>query len=217
MHVSAAGRDLDPPAGFSVPYALRTLIDELTLPPVVIRDGEAVEIEPLAPGGVGRLRRPDRRGRDDPTRCTPRCSPSATASAAARRSFRLSLHADLLERLRELADASDEEIARAARRGAAAVGADTVSVHLVEAAGGGAQRARALGDDAGRGPRGRRRRGLDRGAGRGRRAAARARRDHGSAASIRPSAASTPTSMFAELEQRGSEFDVRGRARRRGA
>ena len=50
--MSAAGRDLDPPAGFSVPYALQTLIDELTLPPVVIRDGEAVEIEPLAPAGV---------------------------------------------------------------------------------------------------------------------------------------------------------------------
>ena len=31
MHVAAGGRDLDPPDGFSFPYALRTLIDELTL------------------------------------------------------------------------------------------------------------------------------------------------------------------------------------------
>ena len=41
IHVSAAGRDLDPPAGFSVPYALQTLLDELTMPPVVLRDGAA--------------------------------------------------------------------------------------------------------------------------------------------------------------------------------
>ena len=40
------------PTGFSVPYALRTLIDELTMPPVVLRDGEPVEIEPLADGGT---------------------------------------------------------------------------------------------------------------------------------------------------------------------
>ena len=39
------------PPGFSVPYALQTLVDELTMAPVVLRDGEPVEIEPLAAGG----------------------------------------------------------------------------------------------------------------------------------------------------------------------
>ena len=52
MHVSAGGRDLDPPDGFSVPYALQTLLDELTMKPVVLRDGSPVEIEPLSDGGT---------------------------------------------------------------------------------------------------------------------------------------------------------------------
>ena len=53
MHfVSAAGRDLDPPSAFSVPYALQTLLDELTMRPVVLRDGAPEEIDPLTPGGV---------------------------------------------------------------------------------------------------------------------------------------------------------------------
>ena len=49
LHVSAAGRDLDPPPGLSVPYALVTLIDELTMSPVVLREGKPVEIEPMSP------------------------------------------------------------------------------------------------------------------------------------------------------------------------
>src|SRR5947199_412572 len=52
IDVSAAGRDLDPPPGFSVPYSLRTILDELTLPPIVVRDGEAAEVSPLEPGGA---------------------------------------------------------------------------------------------------------------------------------------------------------------------
>src|SRR5689334_21736523 len=46
MEVSAGGRDLDPPDGFSIPYALQTLLDELTMKPVVLRDGSPVEVEP---------------------------------------------------------------------------------------------------------------------------------------------------------------------------
>ena len=52
MHVSAGGRDLDPPDGFSIPYALQTLLDELTMKPVVLRDGSPVEIEPMSDGGT---------------------------------------------------------------------------------------------------------------------------------------------------------------------
>ena len=52
MHVSAGGRDLDPPDGFSIPYALQTLLDELTMKPVVLRDGSPVEIKPMSDGGT---------------------------------------------------------------------------------------------------------------------------------------------------------------------
>ncbi len=51
------------------------------------------------------------------TRCTPRCSPSATASAAASASFRLSLAPELLDRLRELADAPRRGDRARGRRG----------------------------------------------------------------------------------------------------
>ena len=66
MDVSAAGRDLDPPDGFSVPYALRTILDELTMPAVVVRGGEPTEIDAARPRRRRGLRRADRRGGDDP-------------------------------------------------------------------------------------------------------------------------------------------------------
>ncbi len=85
IHVSAAGRDLDPPAGFSVPYALQTLLDELTMRPVVLRDGRAGGDRARSPpaawwSSASRSGRPRRS-----TPCTPSCAPSATASVAARR------------------------------------------------------------------------------------------------------------------------------------
>ena len=52
VDVLAAGRDTNPPAGPSYPYALQTLVDELTMRPIVLRDGEPVEIEPLTAGGT---------------------------------------------------------------------------------------------------------------------------------------------------------------------
>ncbi|HEX5893207.1 MAG TPA: saccharopine dehydrogenase NADP-binding domain-containing protein, partial [Solirubrobacterales bacterium] len=48
--VSAAGRDLDPPDGISFPYALRTLLDEITMPPIALVNGHAQEMRPLQPG-----------------------------------------------------------------------------------------------------------------------------------------------------------------------
>jgi saccharopine dehydrogenase-like NADP-dependent oxidoreductase len=56
IDVSAAGRDLDPPAGFSVPYALRTLLDELTMRPVVLHGGHAEEIDPYFAFGAPHVR-----------------------------------------------------------------------------------------------------------------------------------------------------------------
>jgi saccharopine dehydrogenase (NAD+, L-lysine-forming) len=134
IHVSAAGRDLDPPPGFSVPYALRTLIDELTLNPVVIRDGEAVEIEPLSDGGVVDFGDPIGEAESIHTLHSEMLTfPDSFGCREV--SFRLSLAPKLLARLRELATASAEEVARAATE-AQPPSANTVSVHLVEASGG---------------------------------------------------------------------------------
>jgi lysine 6-dehydrogenase len=128
--VIAAGRDLDPPEGFSVPYALRTLIDELTLAPMALRDGEAVELEPLSPGGAEALPvlgecetiytlHSEVRTFPDSFGCT-ECS------------FRLSLALALLERLRTLTDAGEQEVEEAARS-ALPPSPQTVSVHVVQA------------------------------------------------------------------------------------
>jgi lysine 6-dehydrogenase len=135
IHVSAAGRDLDPPSGFSVPYALHTLIDELTMPPVVVRDGEAVEIDPLTPGG--RVDFGDPIG-DSETIHTLHSEmltfPRSFGCRAA--SFRLSLHPELEARLRELATSAPDQVDRAAAE-ASPPSPSTVSVHLVDAAGDG--------------------------------------------------------------------------------
>jgi hypothetical protein len=51
IDVAAAGRDPAAAGGLTPPYALQTLIDELTLAPIVLRDGQPVPIEPLTAGG----------------------------------------------------------------------------------------------------------------------------------------------------------------------
>jgi saccharopine dehydrogenase-like NADP-dependent oxidoreductase len=131
VHVSAAGRDLDPPGGFSPPYAVQTLVDEITLAPVVVRDGAATEIEPLSPGGMVTFPEP--------------IGPASTihtlhselltfpGSFAAREvSFRLSLAPAIEERVRELAAGTPEDVA-AATREAVSSSARTVSAHVIEA------------------------------------------------------------------------------------
>ena len=135
LHVAAAGRDLDPPPGFTIPYALRTLVDELTLPPVVIRDGEAVEIEPLSPGGVVDFGEPIGEAETIHTLHSEMLTfPDSFGCRDA--SFRLSLHPELLERLGELATGSEDELARAAAE-ARPPSPETVSVHVIDAASGG--------------------------------------------------------------------------------
>ena len=133
IDVYAAGRDLDPPEGFSVPYALRTLIDELTLSPVAVRDGQPVELEPLEPGG------------SESFPVIGECESIYTLHSEVRTfpdsfgcsecSFRLSLAPELIERLRGLTGASDEEI-EAAGRSAVPPSANTVSVHMINAVAG---------------------------------------------------------------------------------
>ncbi len=135
MHVAAGGRDLEPPDGFSVPYALQTLLDELTMRPVVLREGSPVQIEPLSDGGVVDFGDPigsvatihtihsEMRTFGDSFGCR-------------EASFTLGLHPELLDTLRELTQA-DEDVVRHRAAEALPPSASTVSVHLVEASAGG--------------------------------------------------------------------------------
>jgi lysine 6-dehydrogenase len=135
IHVSAAGRDLDPPPGFSVPYALQTLLDELILRPVVLRDGAPEEIEPLTAGGVVEFDEPIGAAETIHTLHS-ELRTFGDSFGCREASFRLSLSPDLLSTLRELSEASEAEIRRIAGEALPPSG-KTVSVHLVEASGGG--------------------------------------------------------------------------------
>ena len=135
IHVSAAGRDLDPPPGFSVPYALQTLLDELTLRPVVLRDGAPEEIEPLSAGGVVEFEEPIGAVETIHTLHS-ELRTFGDSFGCREASFRLSLSPDLLSTLRELTEAPEAEIRRIAGEAVPPSG-KTVSVHLVEASGGG--------------------------------------------------------------------------------
>ena len=134
VHVAAGGRDLDPPSGESFPYALQTLVDELTMRPVAIRGGEPVELDPMAPGGTVRFADPIGDGETIHTiHSEMRTFPDSFGCREA--SFRLSLAPPLLARLRELAQAGDDERAAAAARALPPSGS-TVSSHVVEATAG---------------------------------------------------------------------------------
>jgi lysine 6-dehydrogenase len=134
LDVYAAGRDPAAPndGWLRPPYALQTLLDELTLEPVVLREGRPVQIEPLAPGGT--VDYGDPVGRADTIYTLH--SELATFGASfgcQSASFRLSLAPLLLERLRELAYDVSPEVVAAAARDAASPSNQTVSVHLVRA------------------------------------------------------------------------------------
>jgi lysine 6-dehydrogenase len=134
IDVFAAGRDPVAPADDRLrpPYAIQTLIDELTLKPIVLRNGAPVEVEPLAPSGSADF--------GDPIGATDTIytlhSELATfgeSFGCREASFRLSLKPGLVERLEQLIGASAEEIAAAARE-AAPQSDQTVSVHMVTVA-----------------------------------------------------------------------------------
>jgi lysine 6-dehydrogenase len=135
VDVIAAGRDLDADSDgpLSVPYALRTLVDEVTMAPVAIRDGVAVELEPLTDGGPVRLPAPF--GTVDTINTIhSEMRTFATSFGCRDASFRLSLAPPLLERLRELSGRPDGEIDDAAAK-TRRPSANTISVHRVEAKG----------------------------------------------------------------------------------
>ena len=136
-HVSAAGRDLEPPERgdeLVVPYALRTLIDELTMRPVAVRDGETVELDPMTPGGDVDFGEPIGVGETIHT-IHSELRTFHDSFGCAESSFRLSLPPALLARLHELTRAPDQEIDAAARAARPQSGR-TVSVHRVDVAAG---------------------------------------------------------------------------------
>jgi saccharopine dehydrogenase (NAD+, L-lysine-forming) len=131
IDVAAAGRDpvTAQDGRLRPPYAIQTLLDELTLSPVVTREGEETEIEPLTDGGTIDYGPPI--GEADTIYTLHSELATFRESFGCRQaSFRLSLAPPLLARLKELVDASEEEVAEAARE-AARASAQTVSVHLV--------------------------------------------------------------------------------------
>ncbi len=131
IEVCAAGRDPAAPADGRLrpPYAIQTLIDELTLAPVVLEDGRAVEIEPLSPGGSVDYGDPIGRAETIYTLHS-ELATFGESFGCQNASFRLSLAPALLDRLQQLASATPEELQAAARE-AASPSNETVSVHLV--------------------------------------------------------------------------------------
>jgi lysine 6-dehydrogenase len=131
IEVAAAGRDLGGGSDgrLRLPYALQTLLDELTLEPVVLRDGEPEEIAPLTAGGTIDYGEPI--GESETIYTLHSELATFGGSFGCREaSFRLSLAAPLLKRLKGLIGASDEDVAAAARE-AAPQSSETISVHLV--------------------------------------------------------------------------------------
>jgi saccharopine dehydrogenase (NAD+, L-lysine-forming) len=131
IDVAAAGRDPVPTddGRLRPPYAIQTLLDELTLPPVVIRDHEPSEIEPLTDGGVLDYGPPIGEVETIFTLHS-ELATFGKSFGCREASFRLSLAPALLSRLKELGDASEDEVAAASHE-AAPASAETVSVHLV--------------------------------------------------------------------------------------
>lgn len=132
MDVYAAGRDLDPPDGPSYPYSPRTLVDELTEPPMVLHLGEPVALQPMQDGGAYSFPEPIGRAESIHTLHS-EVRTFGQSFGCTDCSFRLSLAPAVLERVRALVGASEEEIAEAAAV-AVPASASTVSVHVVRAA-----------------------------------------------------------------------------------
>jgi lysine 6-dehydrogenase len=102
--VAAAGRDPDPPAGPLVaPYAVETILDELSMPTPVVRDGEVVYLAPMSDAGTVEFGPP---AGPAPTIYTIHSEQATFAQSfgASNVSFQLSLNPAFLEKIRFLAD-----------------------------------------------------------------------------------------------------------------
>jgi lysine 6-dehydrogenase len=102
--VAAAGRDPNPPAGPLVaPYAVETILDELSMPTPVVRDGEHVFLDPLTDAGTVAFGEPVGPA---PTIYTIHSEQATFADSFGARdvSFQLSLNPAFLDKIRLLTD-----------------------------------------------------------------------------------------------------------------
>jgi saccharopine dehydrogenase-like NADP-dependent oxidoreductase len=129
IDVLAASRDLDPPTGPSFPYSPRTLVDELTLAPIAIRNDEPVELAPMQDAGEYDFPVPIGNGRMIYTLHS-EVRTFGESFGCRQCSFQLSLAPELLARLESLIGASDEAIGRAAHE-AVPASSKTVSAHVI--------------------------------------------------------------------------------------
>lgn len=113
IHVCAAGRDPAPGDGLRLPYALRTLIDELTLAPVVLDKGAARELAPLSPGGFVEFPAPIGRAETIYTLHS-ELQTFGRSFGVRRASFRLALDPAVRARVEQLIGAGDDEVDAAA-------------------------------------------------------------------------------------------------------
>jgi saccharopine dehydrogenase (NAD+, L-lysine-forming) len=105
LHVSAAATDPLPAGhgGLAAPYAIETILDELTMPAVVVRDGQIDEMPPLTDGGDLDLPEPIGRRRSVYTLHSELATFPASFPGLRAASFRLSLAPLLAERIELLA------------------------------------------------------------------------------------------------------------------
>ena len=105
LHVSAAATDPLPPGhtGLSAPYAIETILDELTMPAVVVRDGAVDEVPPLTDGGEIDLPEPIGRRGSVYTLHSELATFMSSFPGVRAASFRLSLAPALAERIELLA------------------------------------------------------------------------------------------------------------------
>jgi saccharopine dehydrogenase (NAD+, L-lysine-forming) len=128
--ISAAGRDPLAGATLRLPYALRTLIDELTMAAVVLREGSAVELPAGSSGGSVDFPEPIGPAETIYTLHS-ELQTFGPSFGARRASFRLSLPPVLLGRLEALLDATDDDLAAVA---AASLppSAEAIAAHVAE-------------------------------------------------------------------------------------
>jgi saccharopine dehydrogenase (NAD+, L-lysine-forming) len=102
--VGAAGRDPDPPAGPLVaPYAVETILDELSMPTPVVRDGEVVYLAPLSDAGTVEFGQPVGPAQTIYTIHSEQAT-FAQSFGARNVSFQLSLNPVFLEKIRFLTE-----------------------------------------------------------------------------------------------------------------
>ncbi len=129
LEIWAAARD--PAAAghpFPAPYSVQTLLDELRLSPVVLRDGELVEVEPLSGAAERDLPEPIGRAHGIYTLHSELTTLPAAYPTLREAGFRLSLPPGLVEKLLALGDELPEPYVQSP---------EAVAVHLVEARGDG--------------------------------------------------------------------------------